>query len=166
MKVALLPKKTRGETVNFSVALHFGDEKSVFGKASVGALTGSMLNKGTATRSRQEIEDTFDKLRAKVSVSGSQTGASASGQTYRAAAADTLRLTAEMLREPSFPAGELDTLKRQRATQLEASRTEPQALAQRALAPARQPVSGGRSALHADPRGEHRQQCGGDASTT
>ncbi len=133
MKVALLPKKTRGETVNFSVALHFGDEKSVAGKASVGSLTGSMLNKGTATRSRQEIEDAFDKLRAKVSVSGTQTGAAAAGQTYRAQLADTLKLTAEILRKPSFPAAELDTLKRQRATQLDTARTDPQALAQRAL---------------------------------
>ena len=40
MKVALLPKKTRGEAVSFNVALHFGDEKSVFGKASTGALDG------------------------------------------------------------------------------------------------------------------------------
>jgi zinc protease len=134
MKVALLPKKTRGETVNFSVALHFGDEKSVAGKAATGTLAGSMLSRGTATKSRQEIEDTFDKLRAKVAVSGSQTGASASGQTYRAHLADTLRLTAEMLQKPSFPASELDTLKRQRATQLESSRTDPQAIAGRALA--------------------------------
>ena len=33
--------------------------------------------RGTTKRSRQEIEDTFDKLRAKVGVTGSQTGASA-----------------------------------------------------------------------------------------
>ena len=109
IQLAMLPKKTRGETVNFNIALHFGDEKSVFGKASVGSLTGSMLNKGTATRSRQEIEDTFDKLRAKVAVGGTQTGATASGQTYRAQLADTLKLTAEILQKPSFPAAELDT---------------------------------------------------------
>ena len=134
MKVALLPKKTRGEAVNFNVSLHFGDEKSVFGKAAEGTLTGSMLNRGTTKKSRQEISDAFDKLRAKVSVGGSQTGASASGQTYRAQLADVLRLTNEVLREPAFPAAELDQLKRARATQLEASRTEPQNIAQRALA--------------------------------
>ncbi|MCC6198015.1 MAG: insulinase family protein [Burkholderiales bacterium] len=133
MKVAFLPKKTRGEAVNFNVSLHFGDEKSVFGKASVGALTGSMLMRGTAKHSRQEIEDTLDKLRAKLSVSGSQTGAAASGQTYRAQLPDVLRLTAEVLRDPAFPASELDQLKRARATSLEASRTEPQAIAGRAI---------------------------------
>ncbi len=133
MKVALLPRKTRGEAVSFQVALHFGDEKSVFGKASTGALTGGMLTRGTAKRSRQEIQDTFDKLRAKVAVNGTQTGASAGGQTYRAELADVLKLTAEVLREPSFPAAEFETLKRLRAASLEESKQDPQALAQRAL---------------------------------
>jgi len=134
MKVALLPKKTRGESVNFSMTLRFGDEKSVAGKSSIGAVTGGMLTRGTTKRSRQEIDDTFDKLRAKVGISGTQTGASASGQTYRGQIADVLRLAAEVLREPSFPASELDQLKRQRATRFEAARTEPQDIAQRALA--------------------------------
>ena len=134
MKVALLPKKTRGESVSFNLTLRFGDEKSVQGKAATGALTGGMLTRGTAKRSRQEIEDGFDKLRAKVGVSGTQTGASASGQTYRAQLPDVLRLTAEVLREPSFPESELEQLKRQRATRFEAARSEPQDIATRALA--------------------------------
>ncbi|MFO1303269.1 MAG: pitrilysin family protein [Burkholderiales bacterium] len=134
MKVALLPRKTRGEAVNFTMSLHFGDEKSVAGKASTGALTGGMLTRGTAKRSRQDVQDTLDRLRAKLSVTGSQTGASATGQTYRAELADVLKLTAEVLREPSFPAAELETLKRQRATSLEEARQEPQSVAQRALA--------------------------------
>jgi zinc protease len=92
-----------------------------------------MLTRGTTKKSRQEIEDTLDKLRAKVGFNGSQTSASASGQTFRAQLADTLRLTAEVLRQPSFPASELDQAKRQRATKFEASRTDPQDVASRAL---------------------------------
>ncbi len=133
MKVALLPKRTRGEAVTFNIALHFGDEKSVLGKASTGALAGSMLMRGTTKRSRQELEDSLDKLRAKMSAGGSQVGASLSGQTYRKELPDVLRLAAEVLREPAFPASELDQIKRQRVTSLEASRTDPQAVASRAL---------------------------------
>ena len=133
MKVALLPKKTRGETVNFNLALHFGNEQSVTGKATEGTLAGSMLLRGTTSKSRQEIDDAFDKFRAKVSVSGTQTGASASGQTVRAELANTLRLTAEVLKDPAFPAAELDTLKRQRNTRFETSKSDPQDIAQRAL---------------------------------
>lgn len=134
MKVALLPKKTRGETVNFNIALHFGDEKSVLGKASTGALAGSMLMRGTTKHSRQELDDALDKLRTKMSAGGSQVGASVSGQTYRKELPDVLRLAAEVLREPAFPVSEFEQLKRQRTTSLEASRNEPQSLAVRALA--------------------------------
>ena len=89
MKVALLPKKTRGEAVSFNVALHFGDEKSVFGKAPTGALDGRHADaRHGASASRQEIEDTFDKLRAKVDVDGhADACASATGQTVPRAAA-------------------------------------------------------------------------------
>jgi zinc protease len=45
-----------------------------------------------------------------------------------------LRLTAEVLREPSFPGSELEQLQRQRATRFEAARSEPQDIATRALA--------------------------------
>ena len=133
MKVALLPKKSRGEAVNFGLRCASATRSPYFGKASEGAITGSMLTRGTAKKSRQEIEDAFDALRAKVAVGGSQTGASVWGQTFRAQLADTLRLTAEVLREPSFPAAELDPVKRQNTTSLETSRTDPQDVATRAL---------------------------------
>jgi len=132
MKVALLPKKTRGEGVNFSLSLHFADEKSAFGKQADGQLTGAMLMRGTAKKNRQELEDALDKLRARISVGGSETGASVSGKTFRKELPDTLRLVAQVLREPSFPANELETLKRERATDLEDSRLDPQAVAVRA----------------------------------
>jgi len=133
LKVAFLAKKTRGDAVSFSLSLHFADEKSAFGKQADGQFTASMLTRGTTKMSRQEIDDAFDKLRAKVSVTGNEVGASASGQTFRKELPDTLRLVAEVLREPSFPPQELETLKRERATALEQTRTEPQQVAVRAI---------------------------------
>jgi zinc protease len=133
MKLALLPKKTRAGAVNFALTLHFADEKSAFGKQAIGELTAGMLKRGTAKKTRQEIEDALDRLRAKVGVSGSGTGASVSGQTFRQELPDTLRLVAEVLRTPSFPADELEKLSREVATGLEASRTDPQQVAVRAL---------------------------------
>jgi zinc protease len=132
MKVSLLPKKTRGEGVHFSLALHFADAKSAFGKQAAGQFTGAMLMRGTAKRNRQQIEDAFDQLRTQVIVNGNETGASASGKTFRKELPDTLRLVAQVLREPSFPAQELDTLKRERATGMEEGRMDPQQVAVRA----------------------------------
>ena len=133
MKVVLLPKKTRGETVNFSLRLHYGDVTTVAGKAGPGQLTGGMLMRGTTQRSQQDLQDTLARLKSSLSMQGDETSASASGQTVRANLAPTLDLLAEVLRTPAFPAQELDTLKRSSITDLEQNRADPQALAVRAL---------------------------------
>src|SRR5947207_1475049 len=54
MKVALLPKKTRGATVQLNLRLHQGDERALAGKDTEASLAASMLSRGTAKRSRQE----------------------------------------------------------------------------------------------------------------
>jgi zinc protease len=133
MKLALLPKKTRGGAVHFALTMHYADEQSAFGNQAVGNLTGSMLLLGTTKRNRQEIEDALDKLRADVTAHGSATGASVSGQTYARELPDTLRLVAEALRTPSFPVAERDKLVREQLTELDASRADPQSIALRAV---------------------------------
>ena len=134
MKVALLPKKTRGGTVHFYLSMHYGDEASIKDREGEARLTGSMLLRGTSQHSRQEIEDTLDRLRARLSISGEQTALAARGQTVRANLAPTLDLLAEALQHPSFPAAELDTLKRGQTAGIEQERSDPRAIAVRALA--------------------------------
>jgi zinc protease len=133
LKVALLPKKTRGGAVNFALTLRFGDEKSVFGTQPAGSATAQMMLRGTSKHTRQELEDALDSLRAHVDIHGSETSASISGQTFSKELPDTLRLVGEMLREPTFPSEELDKLKRELTTSLEAGRTDPRQIALRAL---------------------------------
>jgi zinc protease len=131
MKVALLPKKTRGGTVKVALQIDQGDERSLSGTGPQGALMADMLDRGTARRSRQEIEDTLDRLRAKVSFTGTDTRTSGTAETYRAELPATLALVAEMLREPSFPADEFGKVQRAQATAIEAQRRDPEAIARR-----------------------------------
>ncbi len=134
MKVALLPKKTRGATVKLRLQVNQGDEKSLFGKAPLGTLAAYMLKRGTAKHSRQEIEDTLDRLRSKLGIEGGETSLTIAGETTREKLADVLALAAEILRQPAFPASELEQLKREIAASLEESRTDPDSMAERALA--------------------------------
>jgi zinc protease len=134
MKVVLLPKKTRGETVHFALTMHYGDVASLMGKTATARLTGGMLTRGTTRRSRQEIEDTLDRLKATLAVQGGATSVSAGGRTVRANLAPTLDLLAEVLQTPAFPPTELDTLKRATIAPLAQARTEPRAVAARAQA--------------------------------
>jgi len=133
MKVALLPKKTRGETVKVALQIDQGDAKSLFGAAPQGSLMAEMLARGTAKRSRQDIEDTLDKLRSKVTFSGTEARTSASAETYRKELPDTLRLVAEMVREPSFPETEYAKLQREEITELDGSRADPEKITRRAV---------------------------------
>src|SRR5207253_2736271 len=75
MKIALLPKKTRGGTVVAAMTLRFGDEKSLMGKSAVADLTADMLMRGTTKHTRQQLKDEFDRLKARVRVSGGPTSA-------------------------------------------------------------------------------------------
>ncbi|MDZ7630030.1 MAG: pitrilysin family protein [Gemmatimonadaceae bacterium] len=133
MRVTLLPKRTRGEVVQGTVVLRFGTVQSLMNRRVSANVAGAMLMRGTTTRSRQQMKDTLDKLKASVSVSGTVRSASASFQVRRENLAPTLRLIAEMLRSPAFDASEFDKLRTERLAQLEAGLGDPQQLAVREL---------------------------------
>jgi zinc protease len=128
MKLVLLPKKNRGGTVTVQIGLRFGDEKSVFGKEAAAELAGGVLMRGTKNKSRQQIQDEMDKLKAQINVNGGVTTAGGGIQTVEANLAGALRLAAELLREPSFPSGEFEQVRQQRLAGLESAKSEPQAL--------------------------------------
>ncbi len=129
LKLALVPKKTRGGKVNARLTLRFGNEKDLANRADAGSLAGAMLMRGTAKHTREQIQDAFDKLKAQASVFGSATQAGAFIETTRENLPAVLRLVAEILREPSFPAKEFDQLKQDRITNTEFQRREPTSVA-------------------------------------
>jgi zinc protease len=129
LKGALIAKKTKGGMAAVHLTLRFGQAPALQNKAATPGLTGAMLMRGTLKHSRQEIADAFDKLKAEVSVNGGATSANATINVPRENLAATLKLVAEVLREPAFPAAELDTLVKQQTTSIESQRQEPQAKA-------------------------------------
>jgi zinc protease len=129
LKLALLPKKTRGATVVAAMTLRYGDEKSLANRVTAAQLTGSMLTRGTARHTRQQVKDEFDRLRARVSVNGGPTQAVLTVETTRENLPAVLALAAECLREPIFPASEFETLKQETLAEIEQGRSEPQQIA-------------------------------------
>ena len=129
LKLALLPKKTRGNTVVAAMTFRFGDEKSLMNRATAEELASEMLMRGTSKHTRQQIQDEFDKLKARVSVSGGPNNAVVSIETIRENLPAVLRLVAEILREPSFPAAEFEQLKQESLAGIEEQQREPQSVA-------------------------------------
>ena len=129
MKVALLPKKTRGESVEARITLRFGDERSLANKATAAEFAASMLDKGTSKHTRQEIKDAFDQLKANVNIGGGASQASINITTTKPNLAEVLKLVDEILKEAIFPADEFEKLKNERLTGIETRRSDPQAIA-------------------------------------
>jgi zinc protease len=125
VKLALLPKKNRGETVTVDLRQHFGDEQNLFGKGAIPGLAAAMLTRGTTRYDRVQLADAFERLK----IAGGPTHF----QTTRENLPEALKLVAHVLREPSFPAAEFEQLRQQTLVSLDASRSEPSDRASRAL---------------------------------
>jgi zinc protease len=133
VRLALLPKSTRGDRVRASLTLRFGDEKSLAGQAAVAQLTEQLLMRGTRTKSRQQLQDEMQKLNATIAVGGGTGTVTANVATTAENLIPALRLAVEILRDPAFPDQDFDTIRRQRVTAIDRSRTEPGTLVNQAL---------------------------------
>ncbi|HEY4957794.1 MAG TPA: insulinase family protein, partial [Caldimonas sp.] len=134
VRTALLAKATRGGKVVALIALHLGDEKSLFDKELAGAAAASMLARGTARLSREELAAAFEKLQTSWSVGGGESGVVLRLETTRANLAPSLALASEVLRTPRFDTAEFAQLKTAWISDIESARSEPQALLRQRLA--------------------------------
>ena len=130
VRVALLAKKNRGETVNVSLQLRLGNEKALFGRKVAAQFAGHMLMRGTTRYTREQLADAFERLK----VSGGIGGPGGNFQTTRPNLEEALRLVAHVLREPSFPDSEFEQLRNQTVTGIMAKLSDPPARATEALA--------------------------------
>jgi zinc protease len=133
LDAALLPKKTRGNTVVLKLTLRYGTEKSLFGLGTAAEFLPSLMTKGTKLLTRQQIQDLLDQNNASLGASGGAGEASFVLQTKRDKLPTVLELLRQILREPAFPASELDILKQGQRADLEQAQTDPQQLAVRTV---------------------------------
>ena len=148
IKVALLPKKTRGEEVHATLTLRYGNAENLKNLEAAASFLPQLMLRGTRHLTRQQLMDELDRLKANLSA-GSGQGRGGRGVavlqlralapslsrsrphvTHLPAVLDVLR---QVLREPTLPAEEFEILKRERLAGLEQMRTEPSALASRTL---------------------------------
>jgi zinc protease len=133
MQLALLPKPARGEVVHGVLVLRMGDAQSLQGLTTVGTMTAAMLRRGTAGMDRQQIADRIEALRARVGISGSSEQVTVSFETRRAHLPEVLALLRGLLRAPTFPEAEFETLRQTSIAAIESMQREPGVLASNAL---------------------------------
>ena len=148
LKVALLPKKTRGGAVKILLKLHSGTEKDLKGFVDAAALLPDMVQRGTKKHTYQQIRDELDKLKAELRTGQQGLGAGARPgdatfniTTVRQSVPAVLALLGEIVKEPTFPKDEFEKLKKEKVSRLEESLQQPQAIAFTTLLSKAQPYA-------------------------
>ncbi len=92
-------------------------------------LSGDFLLEGTASRNGEDIAREAAAMGGQVTVAVSEDRTTISGDALSEFAPQTAALLADVVRNPEFPASELERLKRDRLRQLSVARTQPQQMA-------------------------------------
>jgi zinc protease len=154
VKLAFLPRKTRGESVQLRLVLHYGTADNLKGMNEAANLLPELMIRETKSLNRQQIQDALDKNFARLGTGGiigrgMRRGGGGGGsnlgsltftvQTRRANFAAVLEILRQVLREPTLPVSDFDLVKNERIAGLEQGRSDPRALGliqiQRLLSP-------------------------------
>ncbi|MFZ5636153.1 MAG: M16 family metallopeptidase [Pseudomonadota bacterium] len=135
LKVSLLPKDTRGDTVTVNATFRFGDVESLkrVPDAAAGA-AGAMLMRGSRTLTREQISQRMEALKTTGNVWGGEQAAGISLASKREHLGDALALAADLLRNPAFPESEFEQYRLQSITGFESAKKEPGTIASMQMA--------------------------------
>lgn len=128
LEYSLLTKETRGNSVNASMSVRFGNLDALRGRAKAGEMAGRMLMMGSENYTRQEIQDKLDELKARVSVGGGVNNAFVRIETENKNLPAVIDFVAEILKTPTFPEEEFNKMVKEELASIEESRSDPQAI--------------------------------------
>ena len=144
IKVAMLPKKNRGDTVNMTLTLRYGNEKSLMNLSTAAGMLPSMLMAGTKNYDRQALRQKLDELGVRLGAGGGMGGGRRGGrgggsggagslslslQAKKESIGDGIKMMAEVLRNPAFSEEEFEQLRAQSISMMSQMTTDPGMLA-------------------------------------
>jgi zinc protease len=136
IKLAFLPKKTRGESVQARLTLRYGNAQNLKGLIDAAGFLPDLMTRGTKNLTRQQLKDSLDKNFARLGTgamglrmlrgSGGGLGqASFTIETRRANLAPVLEILRQIVREPTLPESEFEILKNEQLVGIEQGRSDP-----------------------------------------
>ncbi|MFV9473849.1 M16 family metallopeptidase [Advenella sp. RU8] len=133
ISTAMLVKPTRGNRVQADYKIQFANAEALNDMASLSAAAASLITSGTATMSRQQIQDRIDALQGSIhyGISGNRLMVSVS--TQKKYFPDLLQFSLELIQQANYPLKEVDEYKERVVTSVRNAMTEPGALANNTL---------------------------------
>jgi len=124
IEYGFIKKNNRGKTVILSFAFRNGGVDDLMNKGLTASYTARMLNKGTTSKSRQDIQDKLSALKSSISFRGANGRAYVNISSTEENLDETLKLMTDMLKNPKFDPVELEKMKTESLAFLEQSKTE------------------------------------------
>jgi zinc protease len=119
--------------VQVNLIVRSGSSADPIGKYGVGSLTAAMLDEGAGTRSALDLADAIDFLGANITTNSSFDASSVRLSSPVSKLGDALPVMSDIALRPTFPATELDRLRKERLTSLLQARDNVSALIQLAF---------------------------------
>ncbi|MBN2574514.1 MAG: insulinase family protein [Deltaproteobacteria bacterium] len=133
LKLALLPKKTKGGQVRLAFTVRFGSQTDLKGMVAAADLLPEMLLRGTRKLSFEQLKDKLDLLKAEVSLARGRSSPATANvaqlrvKTVRENLPQAIEILGEMLREPALARKEFEALRKEKLTKLEEQLSDPMA---------------------------------------
>ncbi|MBL0924481.1 MAG: insulinase family protein [Sphingomonadaceae bacterium] len=122
-------------TVRVAVSFNAGYSADPADKRGIASMMSTMLLEGTKSLTSTQIAETEEKLGADVSVNSSLDRTVASVRAVRPNLAPSLDLLADVIKHPAFADKELERVRVQQLTRIQAENNQPQGIAIRQLPP-------------------------------
>lgn len=131
IKYALLPKRTRGDSVSLKMTIRFGTPETLKDKMGAVELLGLLMARGTTKLTYSELQDEYTRLKANVSVYTLMGLLNIEVKTKQENLAEVIELIGDVIKTPLLDEHEFDLIRQQAVTSLQQNKTEPNALAPR-----------------------------------
>ena len=102
IEYALLPKRTRGETVSIMMTIRFGTGDTLKDKIGAIELLGSLMAKGTDKLDYTELQDELTRLRTDLSMNSTIGLLELNVKTKREFLPEVIQLLGDVLRRPQL----------------------------------------------------------------
>ncbi len=117
--------------VTLEVVVRTGSAADPEGKAGLAELTARLLRRGAARRSARQIDEAVDRLGATLSIEVGSSSTHFTGEVLRRNLEPFLGILGDVLARPTFPAREMERLRRQMITEVQGLRDDDESLASR-----------------------------------
>ncbi|WP_390854704.1 M16 family metallopeptidase [Aporhodopirellula rubra] len=131
MTYALLPKRTRGDSVSLKLTVRFGTPDTLKDRMGAVEMLGLLMARGTTEMTYQELQDEYTRLKADVSVYTLMGLLQIEVKTKQENLDEVIALVGDVLKTPRLDDTELELIRRQIITSLQQSQSEPSVVAPR-----------------------------------